>query len=69
MPLPALKQRVQAQPDRGIAFGPGQTLDDVYRERRPLYQRYADVTVECDALSPEAVCAEVLRRLHPGNAV
>lgn len=69
VPLPVLKRRVQAQPDRGIAFGPGQTLDDVYRERRPLYQHYADLVVACDALSPEAICAEVIRQLGPGDAV
>ena len=63
VPLPVLKQRVQAQPDRGIAFAPGQTLDDVYRERKPLYQRYAELVVDCDALSPGAICAEVVRQL------
>lgn len=33
---------------RGVALKPGQTLEDLYRERTPLYEKYADFTVECD---------------------
>lgn len=64
VPLPVLVQRVEAQPDRGIAFGPGQTLEDVYRERRPLYLRHAGVTIECDALSPERITRQVVTALE-----
>lgn len=33
---------------RGVARRPGQTLYDLYEERCPLYERYADLVVECD---------------------
>lgn len=33
---------------RGVARKPGQTLRDLYEERCPLYERYADFVVECD---------------------
>lgn len=33
---------------RGVALKPGQTLEDLYEERVPLYEKYADITVECD---------------------
>lgn len=64
VPLPVLSQRVEAQPDRGIAFGPGQTLEDVYRERRPLYQRHAGISIDCDALSPEHISRQVIAALE-----
>ena len=33
---------------RGIVLGKGQTIKDLYNERAPLMERYADITVNCD---------------------
>ena len=33
---------------RGVALRPGQTIEDLYLERAPLLEKYADVTVNCD---------------------
>ena len=33
---------------RGIAMRPDQTIRDLYDERAALYEKYADVTVNCD---------------------
>ena len=33
---------------RGVVFRPGQTLKALYKERCPLYEKYADYVVECD---------------------
>ena len=33
---------------RGVVFRPGQTLKSLYKERCPLYEKYADYVVECD---------------------
>lgn len=46
VPLEELKRRITNMKSRGIAFSSGQTLKDVFQERMPLYQRYADVTVK-----------------------
>lgn len=63
VPLPVLLERVEAQPDRGIVFSAGQNLEDIYRERRPLYERHAGITIDCDALSPEQVARRVIAAL------
>ena len=34
---------------RGIAMKDGQTIEDLYRERSELYERYADITVDCSS--------------------
>lgn len=44
----ALESRIHNLATRGIAFAPGQTLRDVYDQRAPLYERYADLTVDAD---------------------
>ena len=33
---------------RGITMKSGQTLEDLYTERVPLYKKYADITINCD---------------------
>lgn len=49
VPLKEIKHRVTNITTRGIAFKKGETLDDVYRERVPLYEKYADITVNYGA--------------------
>lgn len=45
VPLDEIKRRVTNIKTRGIAFGKGETLDDVFEKRVPLYEKYADITV------------------------
>lgn len=45
VPFAEIERRVTNIKTRGIVFHPNETLADVYRERQPLYERYADVTV------------------------
>ncbi len=45
VPLKELERRIKNFATRGIQMEQGQTLADLYAERIPLYQRYADVTV------------------------
>ena len=33
---------------RGIVLAPGKTIFDLFEERAPLYEKYADITVDCD---------------------
>ncbi len=32
---------------RGVVLKPGQTIEDLYNERCSLYEKYADITVDC----------------------
>jgi len=46
---------------RGVSRGPGQTIEDLYRERKPLYEKYAHVTVDLTGLDHEEA-EEAVRR-------
>lgn len=59
--LEELKRRVKDLPSRGIAAIPGQTLEDLYEERVPLYERYADIVVSCDGKTPEQVVEDIMQ--------
>lgn len=48
VPLEELQRRITNIKSRGIAFAPGQRLEDIYVERLPLYQKYADIIVELE---------------------
>ena len=45
VPFEEISRRVTNIKTRGIAFHKNETLADVYRDRVPLYEKYADITV------------------------
>ena len=49
---------------RGVTIKPGWTLQDLYNERTPLYEKWADVTVHCDGLRLREVVAEIRAKLN-----
>ncbi|MBN1557189.1 MAG: shikimate kinase [Lentisphaerae bacterium] len=55
-----LESRVRDFGTRGLAKPPGQSFEALFRERAPLYRRYADIVVDCTALTQEAVCAAIV---------
>ena len=61
--LPLLEQRVAATPDRGIASASAQSFAEVFSERTPLYEHYADHTVDADAGTADEVAAAILALL------
>ena len=36
---------------RGVVLKPGMTMDDLYNERAPLFEKYADITVNCNGIA------------------
>lgn len=53
---------------RGISKRPEQSLIELYEERSALYSRYADITIQGDALSQEWVCEVLIERLSAYHA-
>lgn len=61
VPLPIILRRIALKPDRGLAIAPGQSVEDLFREREALYKRYADCTLDAARLSPEECAAAALK--------
>jgi shikimate kinase len=59
-----LQTRIDNLKSRGIAMKPGQTLADLYAERRQLYLKYADVTVDCSNRAPVEVVQRIMADLR-----
>ena len=43
-----LAERLGDLNERGVSIKPGQTLADLMQERTPLYEKYADLTINCE---------------------
>ncbi|MCX5883567.1 MAG: hypothetical protein NTU74_17760, partial [Deltaproteobacteria bacterium] len=43
--------------ERGVLRMPGQTIDMLYEERCPLYEKYADIVVSTAGMTPDQVVA------------
>lgn len=61
--LPELLVRLGDISARGIALAPGRTMAELYDERIPLYERWADITVECGGLPFERVVDRICSAL------
>lgn len=44
---------------RGVTIKRGQTLADLYNERIPLYEKYADIVIDCDNKYIRSVVREI----------
>ena len=60
LPLDPLQARVTNLGSRGVVMAPGQTFAQLFEERRPLYERHADITVDCTGLNHDGVVAQIL---------
>lgn len=65
--LPTLLARVRDEDTRGLARAPGQGFEALYRERTPLYRRYADLVVPTAGLTQEDVCTRIERGLDESD--
>ena len=59
---PVLEKRLGDLRGRGVVLKEGQTLLDIYQERCPLYEKYADIVVEENEKSVEETLQLILRR-------
>ena len=60
LPCEEIKKRVRNITTRGLVMRKGETLEDVYRERVPLYEKYADITVDCTGLRTEQSVEKII---------
>lgn len=59
-----LSGRLQNARERGVVLKEGQTLEQLYRERIPLYERYADLTVNERGRDLSAMVTAIRAALH-----
>ena len=64
VPYEELAARVKNISKRGIVMRSGSTYEDVYNERLPLYEKYADITVDCSVMDIEQCVEKIVMQLN-----
>ena len=65
--LKALERRLGNLKRRGVILKKGQTLKDLYEERVPLYEKYADIVVDENGKDLEECLQLLLEKLNTEN--
>lgn len=60
LPYEELNRRLRDIKGRGVVLRDGQTLRDLYEERVPLYEKYADITVDEHQLTVEETIEKIM---------
>lgn len=58
----AVLERLGDLNERGVTMRDGQTFEELYDERIVLYEKYADITVDCEGLSIREIVEELFRQ-------
>ena len=61
--LGTLRSRVGDFDTRGLAKRPDQSFASLFEERFALYRKYADVAIDCTALTQEEVCNRIIGKI------
>lgn len=62
VPLESIRERIERNPQRGIAMHPGQTLADLYEERHALYEKSASMACDLGKKDPDE-CVALIRKI------
>ena len=62
-----LSMRLSDLKHRGVVLRPGQTLNDIYEERVPLYRKYSDIEIDETGLDIEQTVALICERVSIYN--
>ena len=65
VPLAELERRLGDLDKRGVIRGPGQDLEGLLAERRALYERWADIRLDCGEREHDATVDAIIRALEP----
>ena len=60
----AIEDRLGDLHARGVTIQPGWTLRDLYNERIPLYEKWADVTVDCENMMLREVVEYIMAHIE-----
>ena len=61
--LDVLKNRISNFKERGLAKAPDQSFEDLFLERQPLYEKYAEIEIDCNSISQEKAAELIAARL------
>lgn len=67
VPCSELRRRLSNIKTRGIAAAKGMTVEDIFTERSPYYEKYADIRIDCSKLGIEEITEIIADRVKSEN--
>ena len=64
LPLAELEKRLADLSKRGVVIEPNQTLSTLYKKRIPLYEQWADITVDLSGLNHDASAEALIKKIR-----
>ncbi len=64
VPFAEIERRLSDVTTRGVVLAPGQSLRDLYQERQPLYEKWADLTLGVEREDLETTVSRLLSSLR-----
>jgi shikimate kinase len=61
--LDVLKNRINNYNQRGLAKAKDQSFEDLFLERQPLYEKYAEIEIDCNSVSQEKAAELIAEKL------
>ena len=61
LPVSEIERRINNRSTRGIAAEKNETLQDIFNFRTPFYEKYADITIECENAGVEENVQKIKR--------
>ena len=58
-----MEKRLRNITTRGLVLSRGETLHEMYTERTPLYEKYADITIDCEKEDFEVIVKKIIADL------
>ena len=59
----SIEDRLGDLTERGVVLRESKTLKDLYEERVPLYEKYANIVIDCDEKNIREIVTEIAKRL------
>ncbi len=69
VPFSVIEKRLSDIKGRGVVLKDGQTLYDLFMERTPLYEKYADVRISEEGLNVEETVERLVEKLQNLNNI
>ena len=63
LPFEEFDERLGDLHERGVVIKEGTTLLDLYYERNPLYEKYADIVIDCSGKDIRKVMEEIAEQV------
>lgn len=61
--METVRRRLKNLKTRGVVLGSGQSLEDIYLQRQPLYEKYADIKIDCSKYSIDSTVDILLKKI------